>query len=237
MDFDSSNIESALAIFDQSPNLIWWKDKEHRFRLLNKSAAIALGFESSTISFEGVTDFDIPCKLSEFAHQFVEMDNHIMQTKAHSTLLCFGQYSGSQWKMHICTVYPLLDSDNQTFGIAGSSVDITHSSLMKAALLLFDHDALFNKGHNFNNHFNIILKDTYEEFMLSARESECLFHYIRGDTAKEIAIKMKIAPGVVKNHLGRIKLKMGCRAKRQVVEKALHCGMVNILPKHLLLKN
>lgn len=72
-------------------------------------------------------------------------------------------------------------------------------------------------------------------FKLSPHESECLFLYIRGLTAKEIALRMKIHFKSVQNYLASIKDKMSCNTRSQIVEKAINQGMGKILPKPLFL--
>ncbi|MBX9586347.1 MAG: helix-turn-helix transcriptional regulator [Gammaproteobacteria bacterium] len=236
MDFSTDMLGSMLEIYDQSPNIVWWKDLEHRYRLINRAGAVSLGFKSSKISYESPTDYDIPNHLREHADQFVELDNYVLKTGIPISILCFGKYSDGQWRMHICNVHTILNNNNCIMGLAGNSIEITDTPLMRSALFLIEGGMIFNQDIN-HPHFNLILQNAYDDFKLSSRESECLFFYIRGYTAKEVALKMGIKYKTIQNYLERIKIKMGCSSRSQIVEKALHRGMGKILPKQLLLSS
>jgi DNA-binding CsgD family transcriptional regulator len=61
---------------------------------------------------------------------------------------------------------------------------------------------------------------------LTARESEVLNLVVEGLSAKEIAIRLRIAPRTVECHIDHLRAKTQCRNRAQLVAVAVGTGMV-----------
>jgi len=235
---DSSKISTALEIFDQTPHSIWWKNKDLEYTLLNQATADILGYKSSAVSFDGVTDFDHPCKCVEMAPEFHKQDELVMRSKKAISMICFGGYASGSWRVFMGHKYPRYDTTtNEVIGMSGTSVDITNCAVMRTALLLLsDDERLIGEKLNKFDQFTYILKETYDDFKLTVRESECLFLLLRGKITKEIAYILGMAPRTAEHHIENIKIKLGCNSKSELIEKALHHGAGSIILKSIINK-
>jgi two-component system response regulator NreC len=64
------------------------------------------------------------------------------------------------------------------------------------------------------------------ERWLTQREVEVLKRIAMGQSAKEIAQKLKIAPRTVERHIGRVRLKTRTRNRSHMVAYALSKGLI-----------
>lgn len=65
-----------------------------------------------------------------------------------------------------------------------------------------------------------------ERSRLTVRESQVLSLVVEGLSAKEIAIKLSIAPRTVECHIDHLRAKTQCRNRAQLVAVAVGSGMV-----------
>jgi DNA-binding CsgD family transcriptional regulator len=63
---------------------------------------------------------------------------------------------------------------------------------------------------------------------LTKREFDCLLDLIQGKTAKEIARKLNISSKTVEYYLGKVKIKLGCYTRAQLIHKALEKKLQNL---------
>jgi DNA-binding CsgD family transcriptional regulator len=56
---------------------------------------------------------------------------------------------------------------------------------------------------------------------LSPREVECIVHILRGKTSKQIARMLKLSHRTVEFYVGRLKQKLYCHTKSELIEKIL----------------
>lgn len=61
---------------------------------------------------------------------------------------------------------------------------------------------------------------------LSYRELECFRHIILGMSAREISVELKISKRTVEEYVERIKNKLGCMNKREIISLAFNTGYV-----------
>ena len=62
---------------------------------------------------------------------------------------------------------------------------------------------------------------------LSPREMEILSYVASGDSNKEIAARLVISEGTVKNHLSSILAKLSAKDRLQAVIRARNLGLIN----------
>lgn len=64
------------------------------------------------------------------------------------------------------------------------------------------------------------------ESWLTHRELEVLIHIAKGQSAKEIALTLNIAPRTVERHIGRVRLKTRTRNRSHMVAYAISKGLI-----------
>lgn len=124
--------ESYLrATLDNFPFLIWLKDKESRFMVVNQEFANAAGRESAA-ELVGLTDLDIwPTDLAE---SYRDDDFAVMESKQDKSTEELLESEGK--RIHIETYkHPVLASDGKVIGTVGFARDITERREMEAALI------------------------------------------------------------------------------------------------------
>ena len=58
-------------------------------------------------------------------------------------------------------------------------------------------------------------------FKLSSREMECLYHFVRGRSAKVISNLLGLSSNTVSHYLENVKLKMSAWHRSELIEKAI----------------
>jgi len=132
---------------------------------------------------------------------------------------------------------PLAIRDNKSgkiIGILAIMSELRHSDIEEFLLKIRSHHK------NVMTDFNIIRSnyciEDYTAYELTTRESECLFYLLRGMTTKRIGDILKISPRTVEKFIYKIKEKLGCNFKSELIEKAISDGMLNIIPTTIDIK-
>ena len=68
---------------------------------------------------------------------------------------------------------------------------------------------------------------------LSQRETECLIYLLRGRTAKEIGKEFKLSPKSVEVYISRAQAKLGCDSRKDLFDKAIACGFIELVKSSL----
>ncbi|MDQ2995227.1 MAG: helix-turn-helix transcriptional regulator [Pseudomonadota bacterium] len=232
--FESSALSSVIDLFNQLPEYIHCKDRDLRYVLMNNFTATRVGYTSSDMSFEGVTDRDLPCKAAEIADTFRKEDELVLQSGQTVSMINYCCYKDNDWRLIWGRKSPLKNTEGEIIGVYGRGVDVSDCGLMRTAFLVFVNDEKrFGSKRDALNQTSYILKDKFDDYGLSVRESECLFHLIRGKTAKEIAAIYKISFRTVEKHLERLKYKLNCFHRSEIVDKAISEGLGTVMPKSL----
>lgn len=64
------------------------------------------------------------------------------------------------------------------------------------------------------------------ERILTARETEVLYHVARGETDREIAASLFVSPKTVSNHVSNILAKLSVANRREAVRAAFRIGLI-----------
>lgn len=68
---------------------------------------------------------------------------------------------------------------------------------------------------------------------LTSRQSECLFHIMRGKTQKEVAVLLSISLRTVEEHIDKLKKVFDCTSRSRLIDKAYELGFAQIIPPTL----
>lgn len=206
-------------------------DKHHRFVAANQSTVELFGY-SSIEQLLGDTPSEIPCEASQSADAFISQNNHVMKTEESVVVLDVHRYSQDN-------IHSLFTIKNPVYGADGSvvAVDCACNEMLDknlahfmSSLMSIDRFLFSDKAESFS-YTNSTPLNTVS---LSNREEQCLFFLIRGSTAKQIAQKLQLSPSSITSYIENMKVKLDCQTRSQLIEKAIHLGLVPLVPKSLL---
>lgn len=213
---------SDLALLNLCPDLyIWKKDVNLAYVDINESAAQIFGFRNRE-SVLGKTDFDIPSKLSNSALTFREQDCKVMKEAKSFKFIEIQPCVNDLWKILYVVKSPYYENGSIK-GVIGYAFDIT-KSYPKLEKFLLDQDL----SKDFVN--------TNEIHKLTLRESECLFFLMRRCTSKEIARLLKLSPRTIEDYIEKLKNKLDCKSKFELIEKAKSYGYFDCIPSSIFQK-
>jgi len=75
-----------------------------------------------------------------------------------------------------------------------------------------------------------VKKDTYLGAKLSYRQSQCLYHLLRGKSAAVTGKILGLSQKTVEYYIDEIKNKMMCGTKTEIIEKSIERGYFDIIP-------
>ena len=156
---------------------LWKKDRNSVYMEANKACMDLFGFANSS-EVGGITDEDIPCKISEYASLFQQQDQQVMTTGNPLKILEIHPCAKDEWKMMLNTKTPLYDSNNNIQGTFAFCLDITASigeimhSLSKIGIETYRNNQIKQSSY--------ILSETPADIPLTNRQMDCLFYLLRG---------------------------------------------------------
>jgi len=212
------------------PGYVFWKNKDFIFLGSNHTFANALKFKHG-LDIAGLTDHTLPCELSNSADHFISQDEQAMGgTKV--VTLNIHTYADDKRRILLTEKSRLYDQNKTMIGTIGNSIELNSGLVFNIANLLCKvDDKLFSIASTCGSY--LVSQETYHH-TLSARESQCLFYLIRGKTAKEIAAYLQLSQKTIETYIHRIKIKLACQTKSQLIEKAINDRYVTIIPSGLL---
>ncbi len=222
--FSDEEIVSALQVLNTLPDYFCWKGLDLRYAMMNNATAKLFGFENSNVSFNKISDHQLNCDAANLAAEFQCDDNYVLNTGKDLHILNFCQYENNDWRLLFGQKSLVYGDNNEKKGVYGRFLDVTNCPLFKIA---------FGIGELNRHQVTYIVKDRFDDFNLSERESEIVFHLIRGRSAKETALLVNLSVRTVEKHLDRIKHKMNCHSRSQLIDKAWSHGLKSYLPSSL----
>lgn len=229
--FSDLEIKTALSIFNSLPDYVCWKNADLDYVMVNDVTAKLFGFDSSNISYQGISDFDLKCDAASLAEDFRTNDHSVLTSGESLTIINYCRYKKDEWKLLFGRKSQIKADNGQTRGVFARFLDVTDCPVMGLIYgILYSDDKAFGRKFSQVDQVNYIVKDKFDDFGLSQRESEVLFFLIRGKTAKEIARIIDLSNRTVEKHLDRIKNKLACSTRSELIEKALVSGIGAFIP-------
>ncbi len=222
-----------LSFIQTIPGLFLIKSLDSIFTNMTCSTAKLVGWKTVEKSL-GKTDYDLPCKASEFAPQFVSLDKQVIESSK-SLLTIETQNYSEGWKTNLVKRNILFDKNNLAFGIFTQLVDITDTSFHRNCMVL---GGLNKKCATARSAIYMLSNSNIQtSFKLSQRQEECLFFLIRGKTTKQIANILNLSSRTIEDHIEKMKHKLDCFSKYQLIDKAINSDFFYYVPKTLFEKN
>lgn len=224
----TKNIDLNLAttnIIDNLPGLIWIKDCNLDYIACNERVTSFIGFKNKK-NIIGHNDYDLPWE--KYAESYREGDKAILNGKTlsfvHPIQLCSGKEC-----LILSKKSPILNTANKIIGILGFVSIFSTSQAVQAIQHLHHFDSTHFKNSE-GDVFQYVLSDNFDDFGITKREAICLFHLLRGKTAKEFSVALGISKRTAEKHLESIRLKFNCHTRSEVISKAIELGFVDLLP-------
>lgn len=223
--------EDYIDFVNQAPGIMCLKDMHSVFQACSPQGVEMMGYEKAS-DIQGTTDFDIKCAAVKGAKEFVLHDQDVMSRGSSSTLNLH-TYADGNATIILMQKKILLNKD-KIVGITGVGCDVTHVNNIAGQLLsLLECDGDYismdqKKSASYTFH------DNYPGDGLTPRESICLFYILRGKNNKEIALILGISQRTVEAHVTKVKNKLQCHSRSQLIEDSLTKGYLKIIIRRLL---
>ncbi len=229
------NSEARQQLLDAIPGFVFVKDKRSRYVALSQGVSTLMGYQNpEDFLTYGGTDFDVRAPACEIADIYISEDTQVVKTKEPSKLLYKAEYH-QKTVFGLCTKNLITLADNG-IGVIGHSVDVSalvSANLISAALLMDKGPDRISK----NGQVCRYIKPTYDSHSFTVRQSECLYYLLRGKSFSEIGLLLAISKRTVEDHVERIKDKLICDSRSQLIEAAVEKGYFNIIPESIVNKD
>lgn len=71
-----------------------------------------------------------------------------------------------------------------------------------------------------------IVGEPFPAVYFTEREFDCMVSLLRGQTVKEIALKLRLSPRTVEYYIKNLKNKLGCSTRRELMGRALETQLI-----------
>jgi DNA-binding CsgD family transcriptional regulator len=225
-------IEKHAELIRQMPDFFSVVGLDNTIMTYNDYAARAMGYRTGSKP-KPIRYADMPCKASEAADVFVKQDKMVLAAESGEMFLSYYYYAEEfGWRLCICRKSSIHDEERNLLGLICTMTDLTHTRLIDVARFVTEGDSYFNSSNK--GGFNYHVANQQILYDLSPREMECLFYLLRGKSNKQIAVVLDLSPRTVESYIDQVKAKMRCNTRSELIEKAIHEGMLNIIPKRFL---
>lgn len=173
-------------------------------------------------------DHDLPA--AALAQQYIHDDQEAIRCGELQVIEPVLRYDG-EWVIMLTHKYSVFEPMTQSPVVVGVARAINDRTI-KNFRSLHEHSALTQlkmSGTLFNEKVN-----QHTKVPLTDRELDVLYYLLHGLSQKQVAYKLDLSVRTVEDHVDHIKTKLRCGNKNQLFEFAIHHGLLNILPKHLL---
>jgi DNA-binding CsgD family transcriptional regulator len=230
---EMESMHNNIINFDSlqyTPGAAWVKDVNSCYLAASVKSATIWGFVDIE-QVVGIRDYNLRCKASEAAEQFIAQDRHVLSTRQSMVTLNVCCYFGDNCKVLLGQKSPIINEDGDVSGVFFQGIDVTELSVLKYFMQL-------NKrglgAENVKSTSYILSAEHCPIKDLSIRQQECLFWLVRGKTFEEIAKLLALSPRTIESYINSIKYKFGCYTKGQIIEKAIDSGFLFYIPRRFL---
>lgn len=227
------DIEARLARQFKGRSGFWGcKDRHSVFLYANEEYGRIIGVRHH-LDVVGRTDFDMPCDTTACAQAFRDQDHEVMETGKTLRILDIHPYAHGEWKAYLTTKTPLYDETGRVAGTTFHGEDLTSPVNLELGTLLGRLYLENQHGGPYGPGSYRIGKPCKMPVALTQRESEVLFFFIRGQSARNIANIFGISVRTVETHIVTLRRKFACFKRANLVEKAIYLGYLHCIPGRL----
>lgn len=180
---------------------------------------------------KGMTDYDIPGLGKSLAPTYIAQDKKALSGKK-LTILDVLPHTGG-YVITLTSRIPVINKQGAIMGAAHIAhlVTASHTLSVLAQRLI---------GSSKQPALSLILDEAdillteFSDNTLTKKELPILWLLAHGLTTKEIASFLCRSPRTIEDHIENLKTKYTCTHKSQLVQKAIHLGILNYLPAELI---
>ncbi len=227
-DFKNFALDNLLK---NMPGIIWIKDENFCYVACNQSCKFFIGARTGKI-FLGRSDYDLPW--DKYAEIYREGDQLILHGKTLTFLHPVRTFDNKELII-LTKKSPFYDSNHQIVGITGYITIVASPAIVSSMTNTCRFDSDIIEGKN-NRPVQYILDEDLARLELTKQEINCLFLLVRGKSAKEIANHLFLSIRTIEKHLEKIRLKLKCNSRSEVIDKAISVGFINIIPSDFLIE-
>ena len=207
------------------PGFIFYKDLDSHYLGCNEAMATLVGLDHCQ-NILGRTDFDL-FENAELASKYREDDRLVLHKESITVIEETTGSNGQQ--LQVLTTKSIIKSENNDPEGMLAQAFILSGTILNTLNNFSSEDKKQLPAHNESNRY-----DLCECFpMLTVRESEVLFYFIRGYSANDIAKLFKRSIRTIEKHMEHIKTKLKCNNKKELIEKTFEIGFQQIFIKSI----
>lgn len=197
-------IKLDTSFFHALPFHFYWKDKEGKYLGCNDTQALFAGLNKGS-DLLGYNDFDFCWRA--IAPVLTNNDREVMLHNKPKVVIEPIMSSKRLARFALSYKTPLhIHGSTRTIGIIGASFLLNDEAII-------DHSL---------NHYDFKTEEPNSKpTRLTQRQSECLYHLIKGMTIKMIAKKLNLSPKTVEHYLRTVKSKLACNNRADLITKGL----------------
>jgi len=214
---------SALDLIDQLPFILFKKDPDS-FYLYSNNHSLNINIFDNLGEIIGKSDFELPWYKD--ADKYIEQDQLCLKGVSQFALDYLPRKDGSTM-MHLCHKSPIYNDKRKIIGIAGIGVELTFqnyknivSVLAFAGLKIEDFRIPISKKSS---------AFVYGNIGFSKREAQIISFLLRGYSAESTAHELHLSRRTIEFHLTRLKNKLECRNKHELVNKAFKLSFIDLM--------
>lgn len=193
---------SHLNLYIEPTVYVFYKDIFSNFIGCNKAFAEIAGFHRIS-DIIGMTDFDMPWCDTEAAY-YREKDQAVLDGNYLCNHVETQRLSSGRDCRILINKVPLIDAKNLLTGVIGSYVTIA------------------------DPHYHGTKSTVLKNVSVTERQIECLVFLAKGYTAKKIASEMDVSAKTVQTHIEKLKLKLHCHTKNELLDIAWQSDLVKL---------
>lgn len=196
----------TIAEMMRLPFGVYFYNSQSMFQCINNKHAESCGFDSESNAI-GKTVLDT--SIAKYADNLFKNNRDILLIGKMKILEEEIMHNNGTYNHGISIKIPLYERDS-IVGIVGCTIVTGKHDLADSLSKIAQLNLLNTKTSLFNNYTS-----------LTQRETEILYHLVRGQTAKHIGALLHISHRTVEQHIEKIKLKLNVFSKSELIEKVL----------------
>lgn len=218
-------------ILEQIPGLFNIVDLNSQIIYTNNYSARAYGFRDKN-NARGKGIYDVITN-TEVADIIVAQDEKVTKRDARILILDIHAYPDGVERILLSQKMPY-KLKGKIQGSIFQGTEINSFTFKKIASFLLKSDQQYY-GKSMEKHRSyMIIDDILDDSIFSKRQLDCLFYLLRGFTAKQIAQCLELSHRTVEDHLQKIKEKIDCKSKSELINYAVSRGFLNYIPSKLI---